>query len=458
MEVTRITPSKVVVSHESGVVSILHEHLPAYQIAVPDQPSEVAPPPEPPAKLPPAWEPKSPDDVAGCSLMFKISEGLSGGGNQNGWDGSGFLCNVGGVTYIYTNVHNLDGAEKFEIADQNGIKYDDFDSVEVAADGQAFYEKENFGGDVARIRLKTFREKALTIDETPLDNTRDTGRKILVTGNTKGRGEITKLDGNITGIVPRQIIDHNAATQVGNSGSPIVDAETFRVIGILTWGSYDDTKPLSALWAQTPTTIRKGINTGAGLAGIKFVPSSFAILRDQRVVMNDLKRNTRVLGLLDAIEPTKKGLFTNPNVQVFGDYTVGEIIEESKGHPIIQELAKLDSLLAKRGESKIGMNNQDFLKLYIATQTKCLQMVRAHRASIENSKSATFYMKCQLVRSRVLVISKFYESAATRSLNWYIRQAGTSGDSMALRRVRFPSLPEAQKLLDAMEIKLGHEQ
>jgi len=187
----------------------------------------------------PEWEPTSIDDVASCSLLVKVLDKVGKEGEQQRGGGSAFLCNVDGATYIYSNVHNFDGTRDFVIVDREGRKYTDFESVEIAAQGEGFAEELGWGGDVIRLRLPEYHPRALTLaEETVTEEDIDT--PIVVTGNTKARGEITKLTGKITGIEPDRIIRHNAKTQGGNSGSPIVDTETFRVIGILTWGSYPE--------------------------------------------------------------------------------------------------------------------------------------------------------------------------------------------------------------------------
>lgn len=386
------------------------------------------------------WVPSSNADAADCSLFVEIKKGITGEGVEGTWQGSAFLCNVDGVSYIYSNAHNFDGAKEFRIYDKQDREYTNFLSVEIAADDQAFWREKGWGGDVVRFRLPAFQEKALTLDPIPANDS-IIGRKILITGNTKGRGEITELEGLVTEIKPDRIIFHNAETQAGNSGSPIIDLESFAVIGILTWGMYDDENPMAALWSKKPTEERVGINSGAGLAGLKFVPVTLETLYRQRVVMNELKRNTRLLGLLDTLVPTKGGLFVDRTKIVMGGYSVDDLLSESSDHVVVKELTALDEFLSTKAKSNIGISNHEVLKRYLVTYSRAVEAVSAHRQAIEDSNTVTFFMKCSLERSKVLKISTVYEAVLMNSKAWYARQLGTSGDAIPLGdRIRLPRM------------------
>lgn len=386
------------------------------------------------------WVPASVADAVDCSLFVDVKKGITGEGLEGSWSGSAFLCNVDGVSYIYSNAHNFDGAKEFRIFDKQDREYANFLSVEIAADGQAFWREKGWGGDVVRFRLPEFQEKALTLNPIPANDS-IIGRKILITGNTKGRGEITELEGLVTEIKPDRIIFHNAETQAGNSGSPIIDLESFTVIGILTWGMYDDENPMSALWSKQPPEERVGINKGAGLAGLRFVPVTLETLYRQRVVMNELKRNTRLLGLLDTLVPTKGGLFVDRTKIVMGGYSVDDLLSESSDHVVVKELTALDEFLSTKAESNIGISNHEVLKRYRETYSRAVAAVSDHRQAIENSNSVTFFMKCSLERSKVLKISTVYEAVLMNSEAWYARQLGTSGDAIPLGdRIRLPRM------------------
>lgn len=449
VKIRAVLPNGLKIFHYTGATTLPPNELPQYaeMFSQMQSKAEAANVSKPETKEveEPAWMPSSIEDVADCSVFVRILRAHDGNGGITSWAGTGFLCNRGKVTYIYSNYHNFDGAIEFSIETKSGEKITDFVSVETAADGHGLWKEAGWGGDIVRIRLKNYRKKALTIARNPVSAKYSLGIAIGVTGNTGGRGEITELEGVITKIEDNYMIKHNAATEPGNSGSPIVDLKTFKVIGILTWGkSLPDV--LQEIWLKKPPEVRDGIKTGAGLATIRFSPTDFKKLETQKLIFDQIKKNVRLLGLMDTLLPRKKGIFLDTGKRVMGDYTVDDLLTESSDHPVVVELLKLDRYLSKRAESNIGMNNGDLMKLYVRTYRKCLLHISRIRKGVENSNSANFYVKCEINRSRMLDVSKAYEKSCTRTLIWYQKQLGVGGTPMPLAKdLRLPSFRSGLK-------------
>jgi len=421
--------------HKGGAATIPVEELPQYahlfkkfkkpeEEPVPEVPQNAA---EEPSESISAWTPSSVEDVMDCSLFVKVSDGVGKNGGTTKWTGSAFLVNHGKTTYIYSNVHNFDGAKKFQILDRQGVRYSDFVSVEVAADGYGYFQANKWGGDIIRIRLRKYREKALTIETSAINPTKSGQRKIVVTGNTRGEGVITRLEGVIRSVDKYGVIHHTAATESGNSGSPIVDLDTFKVLGILTWGSYDSKNPLQQIWSSKDPENRAAKASGANLSSVKYTRCSFLALYKQRIMINELKKTARLMGLMDVLVPAKHGIFLNRTAVVMGDYDVGAIVNESKGNPILTELIALDKWLSAKGKSNIGISNQDMLKQYITSYSKCLRIIQQQRKAYGGVSNMTFYMKCHLKNTRALDICIAYEKSTARSIQWYRQQRGTEG-------------------------------
>jgi hypothetical protein len=445
-----VTPAGLLIIHKHGAAKLPAAELPQYAQmfnVVEDPVIKNTPAPDTEGTTEPMeiWTPSSVDDVMDCSLLVKIAKNVDKDGNTGAGGASAFLVNHGKTTYIYSNVHNFDGTSKFEIVDRHGTIYKDFVSVEVTADGYGFFEAKRWGGDILRIRLSQYREKALMIDPEVLTASNGDGRKIVVTGNTQARGVITRLEGVIRNIDEYGVIHHTAATEAGNSGSPIVDLATFKVVGILTWGSLDTRKPLDQIWlkANPDPATRISKACGAGLANVQYVPCSFDKLYLQRLAVNDLKKAARLMGLMDTLIPTKQGLFLNKQAIVMGEYNVKEIFDESLENPVLTELVALSEWLSKRGESKIGISNQDMLKVYIQSYQRCLSHIQRQRMQTVKPEELTFYMKCILKNTRALDICIAYENATARSIEWYTRQKGTRGQALPLtQRLRLPTFTD----------------
>ena len=463
--VKKITKSgvRIMLNETASWKTMPAEDLPQYKFlfdrikepATKATPAETASNDEAPrATYKPAWEPKSLDDVTEACLFVWVTKKVEANGKaisteQTGgnWvsSGSAFLCNIGKTTYIYSNVHNFFGTKEFYFEFKDGRKIDprEYAGVEVATGKAGYYKKIGRGGDVIRIRLRRYYPKALTLDRSRvLNNGLDVGRDIAITGNTKGRGEITKLEGKIKSILDYDIIDHNAASQAGNSGSPIVDLNTFKVLGILTWGSYDDEEPLHAIWLKKPVETRESRGAGASLARIKFKPSSFKSLYEERLVLNRMKNEIRLLGLLDTLVPRHEELLVNTRQRVMGDYTVDDLLNSNPNHIVVKRLRVLDKKLSFRKDSNIKRANQDTFSLYRNTYSSCLRDIQHTRSQIERSatyKSAFF--KYTLQKTELIAICEAYEKGVYRTLSWFKRQMGTKGDAIPLgSRPRLPDI------------------
>lgn len=442
VRIREVLEDRVRIMHRDGVATLPARDLPQYSDSFVASAEEVVAPDEaPPSAVEvPKWEPETIDDVVACCLLVNIEQTLSETGQVGAGAGSAFLCNLNGQTYIYSNVHNFHGAGRFTIVDGEGTEYSDFESVEVAAEGEGVWKEMGWGGDILRIRLREYRPRALSIDPLAVSRDESVGKPIIVTGNEGGEGEITRLEGVISEVDENGIIYHTAAAEPGNSGSPIVNLETMKVIGILTWGVSRPDNPLEDVWSKSPDEEREVKAGGAGLAGVRFERSSFKDLLRERVWLNQLKKNIRLIGLMDALVPTKQGIFVNRDQSVMGDYTVADVLAESKGHAVIRELSSLDRWLKEHAGSNIGISNQDMLKRYIPVYRRCLGFISRQSSESRSAGDFSFYTQCSLRNTRSVEICAAYQRSMRRTIDWYVAQRGTRGKALPVAaRYRLPS-------------------
>lgn len=134
--------------------------------------------------------------------------------------GTGFFCHVRGRDFIVTNLHTLSGHRSMRIRTVNG---------------NPVQPKEIYGAvghDIALIAVdQTWGElKAASnvAEETQL------GAPVVVPGNKLGGGVMTEVEGKVLGIGPDRV-QVAARFEPGNSGSPIINQETGKVIGVATY-------------------------------------------------------------------------------------------------------------------------------------------------------------------------------------------------------------------------------
>lgn len=138
---------------------------------------------------------------------------IEGGDNR----GSGFVAKVNGIPFIVTNIHVLAGIRE---------------PVFRTLDGRRLEPQSYFGAvdhDIVIMRLEEA-EHYLTFVENFLGSV-SMGGSVRVTGNTQGAGVVTELRGRVMGIGPNRV-EVDAAFLPGNSGSPILDGENDRVVGV----------------------------------------------------------------------------------------------------------------------------------------------------------------------------------------------------------------------------------
>ena len=133
--------------------------------------------------------------------------------------GTGFMAEQGGKLYLYTAAHVLSGNTRLAVKLRNGKKITQFGSFE-ASDG----------ADLVRIEVLESFENPLKI---AANGSSKEGLKVFAAGNSGGGGTVGYEKGAIVG-VGAESIEIDAQVIQGNSGGPILDAETHEVLGVVT--------------------------------------------------------------------------------------------------------------------------------------------------------------------------------------------------------------------------------
>jgi len=135
--------------------------------------------------------------------------------------GSGFIVKKNGQLCVATNQHVLSGNSNFTITGVDGTKY----PTNGALFGAVDY-------DVAMLRIPDAKNFITIDDNSDADAKIDDVVQVL--GNADGGGVVTKIAGKLLGIGP-DLVEVDAKFVPGNSGSPIIDTTTRKVIGIATY-------------------------------------------------------------------------------------------------------------------------------------------------------------------------------------------------------------------------------
>lgn len=182
--------------------------------------------------------------------------------------GTGFLCQMDGVIYFFTNSHVIGSGRDLKIRLRDGSEVVP-QLIELAQDR-----------DLARI----------SIDKQPaaLNYTKEAhiGEKVVVYGNSKGAGVITRITGKVKGDAHDRI-ETSAKFVPGNSGSPIVN-EDGTVIGVATYAINETSEED---WVTKGTDFDKvrrfGVKVDEEIEWVPFHPEALAMLNREIIDSED---------------------------------------------------------------------------------------------------------------------------------------------------------------------------
>lgn len=193
------------------------------------------------------------DVIRGGQSCLVFVEGHEGAG-------SGFVCASGGQKFFYTNAHVLAGNTPVTLTLLDGTL------LRVGAAGSAV------GHDMVRFAVAPT-QPAFDALERVNDNLL-VGDDVLVLGNAKGARVINPIAGKVVGLGPN-LVEVDAPFQPGNSGSPIIQKKSGRVVGVATFVTEDrdelgeNPRPTARAPAATPPPARKLRRFGYRLDSVK---------------------------------------------------------------------------------------------------------------------------------------------------------------------------------------------
>ena len=204
-----------------------------------------------------ARPPESIEEALECVFFVRTY----GEGNKPLANGSAFLVDENGTQWIYTNAHVIEGAKKIEIRDSKNQLIRGFGKFAcystnageieaVSEDGKENKElKFKAGGDGVKLELLKKRRLAFLM-YTNLPKI-EKGNRVTVIGDNDGDKHMDVLHGEVSNVTKKAILT-TCATKPGSSGGALIDRETFKVMGLNTWGLRSDVKPIDSLWGSSP--------------------------------------------------------------------------------------------------------------------------------------------------------------------------------------------------------------
>lgn len=283
--------------------------------------------------IPPAIAAKA-DEVAKTVMpVVVLIEGDNG-------VGSGFFVRDGEKTYLYTAAHVLSGNNKLTVKTHDGKKFTKFGAFEVA-----------HGYDLVRIQMAEEIANAATLcDSTAIAM----NRHVFAVGNSGGGGVLTVLKGSVTGLGPSEF-ELDAEIIQGNSGGPVFDIESGKVMGVVTHAiaARED------IWAAETRFADVRRFAGRLDGEIRWHPMPITTFLTERRQIDELDRSTRLLYAISMLRPTTYGLRMDTTVK--SGVTASQIFYENQDLPAVRDLMQMNNQLASRG---VNLSERDLIKKY----------------------------------------------------------------------------------------------
>jgi len=283
--------------------------------------------------------------------------------------GTGFVVKDAGKTYLYTAAHVLSGNSRFTIKNSSGRKLSKFGQMETA-----------LGADLARIEVL---EEAPAFEIGKGQSAVQINQEIAALGNGGGAGVMAVELGRILG-TSGDNIEVDAKIIQGNSGGPIMDVISGKVLGVAT----HLTAAKADIWSEGTRQgdvrrfacrLDKEWNWKPAVIG-KF-------LAEGRMVA-DFDNVTRLCYAIAMLEPGAAGMRFDLNVG--GNMSAAQILETNKKLQIVQDLYQMNRDLAGK---KIAVSEMDLKKRFRSTISSALVLANVDRNALVPGSMNWFHGK-----------------------------------------------------------------
>lgn len=420
VRVLGVTDKGLKITHDAGIAVVAFEKLPpeiAAKYAVPTTASSDSPGTG--ASMSDASSSTESNVAADATvtsldpkcLVFIKTEGDSGPGA-----GSGFIAVSGTKTYVYTNAHVLCGGPggftKKIVSIKTAAGRDLPIPYELELSDQYDPNAKSGLEDLARfaVNLKAG-EVAYQIatDDVPIVTT----KPIVAYGNSLGMDVMTTLEGKIVALGSDRI-EISCEIVPGNSGGPVVFADSKQVVGVST---YLDASGARDIWSKNTSfdTVRRfAIRPEKVTKWRKIQYTSLMLALEE---LRSFERDTLTLAAACFLDPKpNRGGFDVPSTQR-GDFVIRQIIADGGRHPlggtISGGIARVNQRLGA-ASSKMSMSAvvPVFAEFFSSVTTKS----NSQMSSLKTSDRAPYLKQFfdQLIAERKPIHDQFVREGLTR--------------------------------------------
>lgn len=278
--------------------------------------------------------------------------------------GTGFVARADGKKFLYTAAHVFTGNSRLTIRNASGMEFKKFDDLQ-AADGADL------------IRLKILDDPADFLELAPVDASLPINTEIVALGNGGGNGVVSVEAGKLLG-TSGELLEIDAEIIQGNSGGPVVEKATGKVVGEAT----HLTSERKEIWSEG--TRQGNVRRFACRLNKEWkwmILKTGTFLADGKALM-EFDELTRLCFAISRLEPLESGMRLASKVG--GDTSAITIFERNKDNDMVKSLIRMNSDLGSR---KTSLSDAELKKKFrsLLAQTEA----RASRSS-ESFKPQNF--------------------------------------------------------------------
>jgi hypothetical protein len=301
--------------------------------------------------------------------------------------GTAFLATQDGITWLYTAAHVLTNAKGLTVKNSDGAKLTEFGKCEVAEDC-----------DLARIEVSVKPGLALSLVK---PGGAAVGKEIVAVGNSGGSDVLTLLNGKINALGPKEV-EVSASVIGGNSGGPVMLAETGEVVGVVcraeagredVWSAGTDFSKVRRFASRIDRAV-------------PWRAASLESLRTENARISKFDSRTRLVFAMAALQPGQNGLRLDMRIGGGKGPTILAIFTEHKNLAPVQRLIQMNKQLA---EKQLRSSERDLKKRFAGFYQDLLNLVSndtsdfipAHFSYV-NRKEAELSMKWRNEATKLL--------------------------------------------------------
>jgi serine protease Do len=284
--------------------------------------------------------------------------------------GTGFLVKEGGKHYLYTAAHVFSGNSRLTASNSSGRKFTKFGPLQVAD-----------GADLVRLEVLEMPKDPMTLFALEEPGKIAVGTDILVLGDGGGAGVTAEARGKVVGMSGVSI-EVDAGVIQGNSGGPVIDLATGRVVGVVTHltAKRDD------LWAEG-TRFGEVRRFACRIdREWQWQTTTIANFLAEAKKIDDYDRMTRVGFAISSLNPGAGGL--RLDTKLSENETALSILSEAGDVPVVTELIKMNGELVGRG---VRYSESDLLKRFRSMIATSISQVNRGAATFDPTKFSPYH-------------------------------------------------------------------